>query len=441
MSSLPGDYDLTVQVGTERIHEWYDGLYAASSGSWNDITADVMSINCTRGSIDLLQQPSVGTARIVLHNTDGEYDPDNTGASIYPYLRPGAVVRISADTSGGTLTPIWTGYIAPRNGFSFGRMDQLPTVTVNCFDPLGFVASDDITLDGANSLADTALGNSPGGHILSILTNELTWDVPASHDIDRGATPLRRSPDFSGSALAACHRIAQSDMGFFFMKADGLWSYRGRYASILDSSVSTSQATFSDDGADLEVLSDTLETGYGDRVYTKIKLSDADGDVTIFNVSVAGGNVAIEQADRVFYTGTNDADLGWATETFAVQTWVENENWAQSNADLLASRYGTLAQYPLTFSFSPLSSSGLRDEAVGRELMDRVTVEWTPYSGASQRSHECFVTQITHSIEPGGWVTSYRLVSAEREGFATPTQYLIINDATYGLIDTHKVAP
>lgn len=82
-----------------------DGNY---SGTYDDITTNVLSFTWFRGSADGGSKPGGATIRV--RNYDGKYNPENSGGVLYGNLLPGRAVHIMA-TYDGTPLGIFGGYI------------------------------------------------------------------------------------------------------------------------------------------------------------------------------------------------------------------------------------------------------------------------------------------------------------------------------------------
>jgi len=107
---------------------------------WTDVTEYVRSVNVRRGRNDDLS-PFVGTASVELDNRDRRFDPFNTSGVYYGKLLPRRQIRIRA-AAGANTYDVFRGYVAGwPTSYTEAGFDA--TVTLDCFDALAFLASED----------------------------------------------------------------------------------------------------------------------------------------------------------------------------------------------------------------------------------------------------------------------------------------------------------
>ena len=126
---------------------WTDTPYTVSPG-WTEISQYVRQITIRRGRQDDLQQFPPGAAQLVLDNRDRLFDPFNTAGANYANLKPRKQIKIVANWN-GTEYPLYRGYVAgwPVE-YTEGGLDS--TVTIDCFDLLGLLATETAPIDWAN---------------------------------------------------------------------------------------------------------------------------------------------------------------------------------------------------------------------------------------------------------------------------------------------------
>lgn len=104
--------------------------------TWTSTTAgDVLEVNIRRGlqQYEILNQAAV--ASVVFNNYSGNYDPDNSSSTWYPYLKAGLLMRIQATWSSTAYT-VYQGYLES----SIVNQGHYPTVTMTFVDGLGYIA-------------------------------------------------------------------------------------------------------------------------------------------------------------------------------------------------------------------------------------------------------------------------------------------------------------
>ena len=121
-----------------------DGPYVADP-DWVEVTDYVRDLNIRRGRQDDLQQFPSGSCSITFDNRDRLFDPFNTSGTYYGKLKPRRQVRVIGQWAGVNY-PLFRGFVAgwPVE-FTEGGKDS--TVTVDCFDALGLLATDTNTQD------------------------------------------------------------------------------------------------------------------------------------------------------------------------------------------------------------------------------------------------------------------------------------------------------
>jgi len=68
------------------------------------------SIQTSGGRQYELSQPESGTCTIAMNNQSGDFNPGNISSPLYPDIRPGVPVRVSAQYSGRRY-PVWSGFV------------------------------------------------------------------------------------------------------------------------------------------------------------------------------------------------------------------------------------------------------------------------------------------------------------------------------------------
>lgn len=117
-------------------------LLPAAVPASDNITPDVMSVAWSRGaSSDHVSAAGPGNATIIVQNSDGKYNPDNSASSLYGKLVPGRPVWCGAIRTTGALSGSGT-----VRGFFAGHVTEIvptpvpggnPWAEILCEDPLG----------------------------------------------------------------------------------------------------------------------------------------------------------------------------------------------------------------------------------------------------------------------------------------------------------------
>lgn len=135
----PNRPGLTMQVA-------FDAGPNSTTPTWTDITADLLSLNTTRGKDQYeFSDDATGTADALLDNLDGSLDPDNTASPYYPNVKLYRQVRWQAVWDGVTHN-LFTGYVErwPQQWVSHGRRAQVPLTAVDALGLLAPTSLDDL---------------------------------------------------------------------------------------------------------------------------------------------------------------------------------------------------------------------------------------------------------------------------------------------------------
>ena len=161
---LPNESSPTEPVYVPGI--WVDWI---GNGTWVEETARVISVNWSRGaSSDHVSAPGPGNATVVLQNSDGRFNPDNSGSPLYGLLLPNRPIWCGADRTTGSLTTA-----TEVRGFFAGYVTEIvptpvpggnPTAELICEDALGVYRR-------ATATVSPARGISRGEFRRSVLTS------------------------------------------------------------------------------------------------------------------------------------------------------------------------------------------------------------------------------------------------------------------------------
>ena len=190
-----------------------DGPYVADP-DWVEVTDYVRDVSIRRGRQDDLQQFPSGSCSIVFDNRDRLFDPFNTAGAYYGKLKPRRQVRVVGQWNGVNY-PLFRGFVAgwPVE-FTEGGKDS--TVTVDCFDLVGLLATEKLPVDWVN---DYALSLSPAHYwrcneaqpVSQVADSTGSWVItPTTINADR---ECYETPSFASGIKAT---------GLFFQS----WSYR-----------------------------------------------------------------------------------------------------------------------------------------------------------------------------------------------------------------------
>jgi hypothetical protein len=353
---------------------------------WTDVTSFFIGGNIKRGRQYELDAIQGATGSAVLDNSDRRFDPTNTAGPYYGKLLPLRRLRKRWTINGNTYTR-FLGLIE-----SFPLVWELPSearVELTLLDGFEALARADI--------AGQTWGAELAGARINHVLDAALWPK-ALRDIDPGRTTVQAASFAAGtpqSALAHIQQVAGSDLGYFFISADGLATFHDRQHR----ASATSQATCGDDAGQLPY--EALRPEFSpDRILNNVT-STADGGApqTTFD-----GASFVHYFDRpanrtILASADADADL-------------QSKNLVARYKDP-ALRIEQLVLKPGTLSGT--DGDDLWAQVLSREVGDVITAVITPPGGGSPISVDCFIEEIVEAY-PGEleWTTTWQLSPFEQ---------------------------
>jgi len=414
-----------------------------------DISDQAYALTIRRGRSRSLDTFPPGTCVIELRNYNRDFDPsewvtdtsnllqenadallqENTDNILLEAISPGAGAY-GTIRSGMKLivkhgaTTVFTGYVEDWD--YHWDADKRALATLIALDALAILGNTDLV--EYFGIADPETGVKPvlpetrgtaGQHILNILgRDEVSYPIPDDYDyIYTGNVDLLQADTvtFGTNCLAYIQQIANSVTGRFFARADGLLQYLHRH-SVLPYQVATS-ATFSDTGANIDIAGVSITYG-SEELHFGVSAQRAGGRAT----------------PRLNTSNPSGTTLGIRMLTMS-GLLLECDAASEAMSEWLLTRYSKQQAYvsELLIKMEALSS-GNQTTVAGLEIGDLIGLSWTP-TGAGDLIAETLV------IEGIGYSASYDDVTTVQLQLSPAPQdeWLILDDATYGVLDTNKI--
>jgi len=384
----------------------------AEADIWSDVTPYLHEqVSISRGS-RRVDEPvlryEAGTASIILKNDDRRFDPTNLSG---PYVSAGVTqvepmrklwLRINWD---GTAYDLFQGYIDAW-GVSYAD-PSWSEVMVTATDAFKVLGNYDRIAGGS-----VGAGEDSGARVNRVLDSVL-W--PAADRLVSAGDSTLQATTLGGDALTELFLVADSELGELYVDAAGNVTFRNRHAMLRDARSVTSQATFGDGGG--------TELPYND-------LGISYDDTTIRNlvqVARVGGTqqTAQDATSRTEYlTHThNRTDLLMQTDTAAA----DYAGWVLGQSSTPELRFDTITIRPRR------DETNLFPQVLGRQFGDRITIKRRPPGGGTI-TRDVIVRGVRHEIRPLDWRTTWTLQTA------TKYDFLVLDDATLGILDTDRLA-
>lgn len=393
-----------------------DTATLAPDGIWIQVPGYVMSVATRRGATRA-DGPNLryeaGSATVVFTDAERRFDPTNLDG---PYVSAGVTqvepmrpIRVRATWDGVTYN-VWRGYVDEWK-IEY-RNDADAIVTATCFDAFTVFASFD-----RNESGSVGAGETSGARIGRVL-DSIDWG-----DTDRviatGLSTLQATT-LADNTLTELLLTADSELGEFYIDAEGRAVFRDRHAILTETRSNTSQATFGDDGVELRYSSINVD-------YSRSSIYN------VVSIAREGGT-----AQRVEDSASVDEYL--------TRTYTRTDLLVQTDAESLAHAnflLGQAAQPELRFAEMEISprrdaddDGALFEQALGRQFGDRVTVLRRPPGGGDPIERDVFIRGVEHKISEGAtdWTTTFVLQSASRFDF------LVLDSPTLGALDSDRLA-
>jgi hypothetical protein len=195
-----------------------------------------------------------GTARIVFVDETGQFNPANTGSSLYGKIKPMRKIRFTAEYLGVTYN-LGSFYIQEWNYQSPTGFDPA-YVTLACVD--GFQL---LNLTTITSVSGGTAGQTTAQRITSLL-DAGEWPGGMRDISTTASTTVQVDDGSSRSLLAACQVVEGTDLGAFYMDERGYAKFLSRNDIIVAS------------GGSLTLFSDV--PGSGDVTYQAVQFDISD---------------------------------------------------------------------------------------------------------------------------------------------------------------------
>jgi hypothetical protein len=349
---------------------------------YTDLEAYVLSVDIRRGRMRELEEFSAGTAVVVLDNSDGRFDPNNTSSPYNPNVKPGKLLRIKiTDPTTSTNHYVFEGNISQWDvTYSWPNFSRCTIRAYDALKPLG-----------QNTVSLTTSAAATGTVIREIL-QDADW---TDYDLDTGDSTLAARTFTNTNALSALQLAANSEgitAKVYANKSNAL-TFKSRQAIYNDSNSNTSQATF----------------GAGNLSFEQIDI-DYDDELVRNKISVnrTGGTAqTATDSDSIL----NYNEKSYVRSDLMITSNAESLNYAQS----VLSEFKDPAVRCKSMTFSPLKHTDMITQSLARDITDRITVEFDPPGSGTTFSKQLIIGGIQHSIRPESWKTTFQFSSSNTD--------------------------
>lgn len=371
--------------------------------SWVDITGYVRSVSISRGRSGAFELYGPGRATIVLNNGTGNFDQ----TAWYRWRQ----VRVTALATGPVTLDVFYGFVETI-AHAQPTTARSATATIQAIDLMGVVSRYEYN-------ASSVPSEYSGLRIQRLVT---AADIPVPwQSIVTGYTVVSAMEDGAVNAMQHMQDVAEAEVGAVFVSRQGILAYEDRY-ELLDRLDFSPETTFSDTPTGFHVpmlIGDMVLTPPGRDYRNRVTFTATDG--------------VPQTAD--------DVPANYPADSLSRTVPVESDAQALSNAQALLEVFSQeTVVWPEHVSVS-IHEQNTLDRVCSLDLRRYCLVKFTP-AGRSQQSYKVFVESIDHAINASGeWTCRIGFSSADRweDAWGTKGDYLILDDATYGLIGTGKL--
>ena len=376
--------------------------------TWIDISSDVKNISISRGRQHELAEFQSGSCTLKLKNTSQQYNPLNTSSPYYDAtlgrskIEPGKRIRIKAVYDSQTYY-LYDGYIASiPQGFLLQGADAVAELRL----------VDAFKYFNLNKLADRnwKLGQSALGETTRLayedvvelssarvtrLLNSFGW--PSARRTIRTGDDSVISQSTDQTYLNALQDVETAEQGFFFM-GPGSDGFDAKFydRNYLITQQSTTNTTFGN--------------GVGEKPFTDVLITF--DDTKIINIS------NVTRTDGVTQTRTDQDSINrFGPYSENISTINTTDADALSIALQRVSAFKTPGVRVAQLILNPQSDATLWPQALGRDLLDRVTVK-VPLNTGETLERDLFIDGITHEIDSTNnrWTWQLRTSPASEVG-------------------------
>ena len=416
-----GNYALRVDTGYDvgsfqldsDIKGLLDGVYPLGpTTDFADITASATQINVRRGRRDQGDQFAAGTMSFTINDTDGVFNPFDENSPYYntpealPGLAPLRAVELIRYDDNDNPEYLYRGRIVNYEyNFSLDGLDQVIVYCADNFYLLSQTYMNELNVDVETS----------GQRIETVLDlPEVDYPTGAARNIDVGTVDLGHDAAYTVPAgtnvLSYLTQINQTaEFGRLFVSREGVLTFTPRVGTTLSGSV----ADFHDDGTAIPYVGLGI-TFEADQVVNRVLIEN-------LGTAIATAEDLPSQAAFFIQTNSITNSLLDDSELSAASTYLLDP--------IPEARYNSVETV-----FGALTDAQ-RDTVAAIDINDTISIEKTFVTGSSTMTlaQELSIEGVEHTITLNG----HRVAL-----FTSPTTIvyeLILDDATYGTIDTTNV--
>lgn len=408
--------DVFERMATEIIESDQATLTTALTGSNNDLTftaveagesGDQISVTYvvsgTNTALDAgVTDPFAGTAVVQAQVSDYF---TKRGGFRWNAVPTGAKVPVTVSVSGGDIVVT---VATDGGGSATSTAAQVKTALeantdvtklVSIANAPGSDGTGVVTAMAKTNLSGGTWAAETSGDRIDRVLDLIGWPA-GSRNIDTGiytvcARGFGRNDNVS--AISHIQDVAESELGYVFVTADGVFTFHDGEHRTTASRSTASQATFSNTGTGIPI------------VYGGVSQS-LDKDRIVNEVTVTGGNQT--SVAQTVTDATSQSTYGRRTLQRSTQLDSDTDALAVAQA-ILDSYKDPVVRFEEIRVVRTADVSGWDDAVLGREIGDLVTINLAPPTHDTVISYDAYIEEITVERSPGQpFQVSFRLTAA-----------------------------
>lgn len=392
-----------------------------------DIGSLVLSFQTTSGRSNSQSYFNSSTLTITLDNQAGTFDPTYTTSPYYPNLGIGNHITLTATPSGGSSSPIFSGYIQSITPtYSFGY-EQVVITAADMFNILGnstWQPSSAVAAQTADARCQQILTDLGFSSNWVLASSPAPTSLCAAIPVD----PTTGLMTYTATALSAMQGAAHdTEDGMVYARGDGRLVVASRM--IRPAQTGAPSVTFGDGAGETPYETDILIATDDALLINGMTVTDANS--TNYTYSSAASIALYGQYFGSVTTLSATPNEGYDEAAFRVQTADQVDG---SGNRQHVPRVDQINVYPVQAT-TPGDFSSTLPAAPGWQFESSTcTVKRRPGSG-NTISINCFVERVNQSWDGVSWQTSLGVSNLTQLSGVT-ANWLLLNDATKGKIGT-----
>ena len=356
------------------------------ASGFNPITSAAELVTIQRGRWSQVTDViDAGDMTVQVLNLDRSFDPTFVSSPYYGRVRPGVEVRVRAAADGFAARPLMTGR-ADELQFEYDVDGRSVTIfrATDALGDLGAMEFDEWTSTGISAHAKlTAICERPE---VAIPTSATSFD-PGLEVLQVDAV------SWGSNVLNYAQLIARSELGYLFVDANGVLTFRDRTAG----GSGSPSAVF---GGSSGIQYQSIQARYGEFLFSRVGV-DREG----------GTNQTVEVADLTSWVAAN----GRPRSLSLTGLLLDSDAQSLAIAEFLLNLYSTPRYQVAEIGVELAALTPAQQDAVlSLDITDVVSVEFTPNGIAPANTQELLVQGIAHDLTPASHVVRLSLIAVPR---------------------------